>query len=222
MTTKTSDAHSSGENISGGLYADAVATFSGLFGAPLELDDTEALALPAALGPLGLLTRIPALQEDIEGLVQTCQSFGSAKDCEVELNRAFCLLFSGMGGPMSAPPYESAYMGTGRLFQEPASEMAHLLQEQDLAPAEGFKEPADHLVLELSLLEETIRLAEASGDEQDVTLMLSLQSRLMSWVPAFAKACDFCDKSRFYAVAAKALLALLSQPIPVASDTVAS
>lgn len=200
--------------ISGPHYADAVATLSGLFGTPLELAELEAMTLPAETGPLALLSRIPLLQDDVAELVGIARAFGTPKAGVTELNKAFCLLFLGAGGPMSAPPYESAYVGTGRLFQEPAGQMARLLREQSMQPVEGFPEAPDHLVIELSLLEETLRLAGVSEDQGDIATVRSLHERLRGWVPAFAKACGDFDKTGFYAGAARLLNRLLSEPLP--------
>ncbi|OCW56366.1 molecular chaperone TorD family protein [Hoeflea olei] len=208
--------------ISGPQYADAVATLSGLFGTPLELEDLEAMALPAENGPLGLLARIPLLQDDVAKLIAIARDFGSPKAGVIELNKAFCRLFLGAGGPMSAPPYESAYLGSGRLFQAPAGEMAKLLREQCLQPVEGFPEAPDHLVVELSLLEESLRLAGVSEDKADIATVRSLHERLKSWVPAFEKACGDFDRTGFYACAARLLGRLLNEPLPCPSAPIAA
>jgi len=202
------------QTMSGPLYADAVATLSGLFGTPLDLEDLEAMKLPADKGPLGMLSRIPLLEQDVAALVEIARGFGSAKAGVIELNKAFCLLFLGAGGPMSAPPYESAYLGNGRLFQEPAGEMARLLRQRSMQAIEEFPEAADHLVIELSLLEETMRLAAVTEEQGDIDIVVSLHQRLQGWIPAFEKACTNFDKTGFYSGATRILNRLLKESIP--------
>jgi hypothetical protein len=67
------------------------------------------------------------------------------------LARAYALALEGAGGPASATLYESAYVGSGRLYQAPAGEMQALLIEANLAPTAGFGEPPDHISVELAL-----------------------------------------------------------------------
>lgn len=207
--------------LSGPLYADAVATLSGLFGTPLELEDLEAMTLPADQGPLAMLSRIPLLEDDVAELVAIARGFGTAKAGVTELNKAFCLLFLGAGGPMSAPPYESAYYGNGRLFQEPAGEMAKLLRQRSMQPIAEFPEAPDHLVIELSLLEETLRLAAVTEEQGDIDIVMSLHQRLQGWIPAFEKACTDFDKTGFYSGATRILNRLLKETVPCPIATIA-
>ena len=200
--------------ISGPDYAEALATLSGVFGAPLDATDIENIHLPIDQGPLAPLSRIPQLRSLIGGLCERTRNLGTAKTAETELNKAFCLLFLGAGGPKSAPPYESAYLGDGRLFQEPAGVMAKLLRQQGLAPSADFPEAPDHLVLELSLLEETMRLAGLTEEQADIDVIRNLHERLKGWVPDFAAACAAFDRTGFYADAARILETLLELPLP--------
>ncbi|WP_321504461.1 molecular chaperone TorD family protein [Breoghania sp.] len=199
---------------SGPAYTEAVAVFSSVFGAPLETIDIESIHRPLDEGPLAQLAAIPAIRDAVADLRKTVIAQGEPQKGVSELNKAFCKLFMGLGGPRSAPPYESAYTGDGRLFQEPAREMEKLLQKQGLAASEDFPEAADHLALELSLMEETLRLAGLTEDRDDIALVRDLHTRLMGWVPNFAGACVAHDPSGFYARAAQLLLAFLKLPHP--------
>ncbi|PTW61091.1 TorA-specific chaperone [Breoghania corrubedonensis] len=202
------------DTIPGPLYAEALATLSGIFGAPLDKGDVENFYLPLDQGPLAALAVISQLNGTAEGLRERVRSFGETTKAEVELNKAFCLLFLGAGGPKSAPPYESAYVGNGRLFQEPAGIMAKLLRQQGLAPSADFPEAPDHLVLELSLLQETLRLAGLTEEQADIDVIHNLHARLNGWVPDFAAACAAFDRTGFYADAARLLESLLNLPLP--------
>lgn len=189
--------------------AEAVATAAALFGAPLDARDIEALRQPVPRGALAPIAATGGLEAEIEAAVAVLHGLGEVEAAVPALNRAFCLLFLGAGGPSAAAPYESAYQGNGRLFQEPAAEMAALLDRRGRRPAPDFPEAPDHLAIELALLEEALR-GVADGDDPlaDATAA-ALLTRLRRWVPAFAAACRANDPSGFYAAAAVLLDRLL-------------
>ncbi|WP_372399672.1 molecular chaperone TorD family protein [Azospirillum sp. HJ39] len=188
--------------------AEAVATAAALFGAPLDARDIEALDRPLPQGALAPIAAAGGLEAETAAAIAALHALGDAGAAVPALNRAFCLLFLGAGGPRSAAPYESAYRGNGRLFQEPAAEMAALLDRLGRRPAPDFPEAPDHLVIELALLEETLRGA-ADGDPQAAATAGALLARLRRWVPAFAAACRANDPTGFYAAAAVLLDRLL-------------
>jgi TorA-specific chaperone len=136
----------------------------------------------------------------------------SALDMEVPaaavariLAAAFTQLFDGAGGSKTVPPYESAHVGaSGRLFQAPAGDMEKLLRQSDVATDEAFREPSDHLSVELALLARLIR--HDAGDQAQAAL---LDDHLLVWVPIFADRCRECDLTGFYAGAAQVLTAFL-------------
>jgi TorA-specific chaperone len=177
--------------------ADICAAFADFFAAPLEAADVAALRADGRLGGLAPLCDRPAGQR-ARGVLA---GFGDAAEAASDLNAAFCCLFLGAGGPDgNAPPYESAYCGSGRLFQEPTAEMAKLLAAHGLGVAEGCCEPADHLAIELALL-----AALLAGPEPATALV----DRLLGWVPGFAARCAACDATGFYAALAALLHAFL-------------
>ncbi len=118
------------------------------------------------------------------------------------LGIAFGKLFDGIGGPYTVPPYESAYCGTGHLFQAPVSEMKQLIAESGLSVDSGFAEPADHLSIELTL---AAHLLSTGGPQADQMLW-----RLRNWVPAFCSSCIAADATGFFAGAARALDGLVA------------
>jgi len=194
-------------------FAEAINTVAALFGAPLEQPILAEIRLPVADGPLAPLAQIAALRPGIETAVAVA-SERDAEHTETLFNVAFCRLFMGAGGPMSAPPYESAYQGSGRLYQEPAGEMALLLRRRGRTPADDFPEAPDHLVIELALLSEALEFAAASGNADDIETVNVLLARLRGWVPEFVAACQTHDTSGFYAAIAGVLELLLNLPIP--------
>jgi TorA-specific chaperone len=175
--------------------ADLCAAFADFFATPLEAADIAALRADGQLGGLAALCDGPAGQRARDVLV----GCGDVPEATSTLNAAFCCLFLGAGGPHgSAPPYQSAYVGNGRLFQEPTAEMAALLASRGLTVVDGCREPPDHLAIELALL---VALLNGPAPEA-VSAMLD---RLLGWVPAFAARCADCDTTGFYAALAEAL-----------------
>jgi TorA-specific chaperone len=120
----------------------------------------------------------------------------------------------GSGGPTSAPPYESANLGSGRLYQVPAGEMALLLRRRGRRPAPDFPEAPDHLVIELALLAEALEFAATTGNVDDTETVNVLLTRLRGWVPDFVAACQTHDGTGFYAALAGVLELLLNLPVP--------
>lgn len=122
-----------------------------------------------------------------------------------ELAAAFTHLFDGVGGGKTVPPYESAHVGaSGRLFQAPTDAMEKLLRRSDLSTDEAFREPSDHLSIELALLARLIR-----HDSDHETQAALLDDHLLVWVPRFADRCRAYDRTGFYAGAAQVLVAFL-------------
>ena len=144
-----------------------------------------------------------------QGVALLREALDSADDdaaTAARLARGFGLLFEGIGGPHTVPPYESAFRRGGgwRLFQAPTAEMDALLASRDLSVTTGASMPADHLAIELAL---TAHLA-AAGDQAAAAEMLQ---RLVAWIPAFADACGAADGDGFWAGAAAVLAAVVTR-----------
>ncbi|SDJ23074.1 TorD/DmsD family molecular chaperone [Aliiruegeria lutimaris] len=193
------------------LEADLFRDFAVFFGAPLELEDIAALRREQSLSALSFLEKDARFRDDLAQALSALLEPPTDAEAQAKLNRAYFLLFLGVAGGKGAPPFESAYRGTGRLFQEPVAEMAALLESTGLKPAEGFVEPPDHLTIELSLLEQFLRLdATITGIDAELAIS-NLRARLRSWVPAFARACAENDTTGFYAALARAMTTLLAE-----------
>jgi TorA-specific chaperone len=122
-----------------------------------------------------------------------------------KLSAAFTLLFDGVGGHRTVSPYESAHVSaSGRLFQAPASDMDSLLRQANLSINDMFREPPDHLSIELALLARLIR--QDTGQRAQAAL---LDDHLLAWVPMFADQCCDADSTGFYAGAAGMLAGFL-------------
>lgn len=108
------------------------------------------------------------------------------------LSQQYISLFDGASGPCSVPPYESYYKdANGRLFQEPYVEMLDTLSKLDVSVSPAFKEPADHIALEIAALAEAFR-------QQDRKLIDVLVTRMASWVPEMSAAVRSVAGSSLY------------------------
>lgn len=128
---------------------------------------------------------------------------GDAEATAIRIAIAHGRLFDGLAGPETVPPYESAHVGDGRLFQAPVGEMERLIAAHDLKVADDAHEPADHLAIELALMARLVAL-----DHPDRAV---LAARLAGWVPAFARACEARDRNGFHAAAARLLATLVER-----------
>lgn len=157
-------------------------------------------------------TLFEALAEEPECVagVQRMQSAlnveGSAAAVAHRLAAAFTQLFDGVGGTKTVSLYESAHVGVlGRLFQAASGDMEKLLRQSDVSTDKEFREPSDHLSIELALLAWLIR---HDADRQAQAALLD--DHLLVWVPAFADRCREHDRTGFYAGTAQVLKAFLT------------
>jgi TorA-specific chaperone len=176
---------------------------AGLFGGPLAEAAVESYRDGDGSEYLRELGQVPPLQPGIEQMQRGLQRLPHAAAGAAELARAYTLLFSGVGGAETVPPYQSAFTeGTFRLFGVAEAEMRRLLAKLDLHVAAPGNEPADHVATELAVMAELV--ARAPQQEQRAFL-----DRLQAWIPSFCEACTSLDRSGFYAGAAMVLAAFL-------------
>jgi TorA-specific chaperone len=138
------------------------------------------------------------------------QSALNAEESSVRVTRrlaaAYTKLFDGVGGAKTVSLYESAYVSlSGRLFQAATGDMERLLRQSDVSTNDAFREPSDHLSIELALLAWLIR--HDAAPQAQVAL---LDDHLLVWVPAFAERCREYDRTGFYAGTAQVLTAFLT------------
>nr|WP_319484879.1 molecular chaperone TorD family protein [uncultured Cohaesibacter sp.] len=194
--------------------ADILAEISGYFGSPLGQDEIHIMRNENCDTLLPLLHGAPQFSDEVSQLRSILMDAEDDEQAVSLLNRSFCHLFLGIGGATGTSPIESAHVGTGRLFQEPEMEMTRLLAERGLKMDETFMEPTDHLSIELSYLEQLIRLETTISDFDEEKAIEDMLVRLNSWVPTFAQNCALHDPSKFYATLAKILVRLLADIKP--------
>ena len=105
-----------------------------------------------------------------------------------------------------APPYESVYLGQNRVMGEPASRVLAAYREAGLAPSQGWREPPDHVAVELEfaayLLE---RQAEAlaagetcQAEAWEKRAQAFLEAHLWRWLPMLVERVGSSARHSFY------------------------
>jgi TorA specific chaperone len=118
----------------------------------------------------------------------------------------FTRLFEGVGGWQTVSPYENAHAGTAdHQLHVAANDMNRLLRQFDVSIDAMFREPSDHLSVELALLAWLMR----HGADDDAQAAL-LDRHLLVWTTGFADRCGDHDRSGFYAGGAQVLTAFLT------------
>jgi TorA maturation chaperone TorD len=128
-------------------------------------------------------------------------------------------------------PFESVYTSAeGLLMQQARDEVLVAYREQGLARSQDFKEPEDHLAVELdfmaSLCQKTAD-ALAEGRTAEALPLLDrqaafLQKHLLVWVPAFCHDLAQATRSDFYRGVALLLEEYLSQESATVADITAA
>lgn len=122
---------------------------------------------------------------------------GMAAELEDEYTRTFL-------GPTGRQvhPYESYYL-TGRLYDQPLSEVRRFMARLGLEPSGvGRKEPEDGLDYELSIMARLIERQQTAGDADPAALLEPqrefLQQHLLVWGPACAAEIEGHPGTAFY------------------------
>lgn len=188
-----------------GWNASIVEWLAGIFVAPPTTDTIVSYREGMGATLFDALAEEPACAAGAQRMLSALSVEGPAAAVARQLAAAFTQLFDGVGGSKTVSLYESAYVGvSGRLFQAPSSDMEKLLRQSNVSTRHAFREPPDHLSIELALLG---RLLRHDADRQAPTALLD--DHLLVWVPAFAERCRECDRTGFYAGAAEVLTAFL-------------
>jgi len=123
-----------------------------------------------------------------------------------ELRVDYTRLFVGVGKVL-APPWESVYFGEDRMvFQERTLQVRSWYRRFGLEPEKLYKEPDDHIGLELLFLAQLARLGLQALEENNQARFdecLLAQSQFaaehpLKWVPAWAASMEANAKTDFY------------------------
>lgn len=131
------------------------------------------------------------------------------EDALEQLAVVFDRAFFGMG-PRTAQkafPYESVYTSEGGLMMQDAySEVLHVYRGAGFAKNPGFKEPEDHLAVELAFMAllcgravEALRVGDEAGAERQLRTQLAfVQEHLLNWIERFAADVRKAAEGGFY------------------------
>lgn len=183
-------------------HAAVLALVARLFAAPPTPAIIAALRRIASGAVLAELPDDGTVLDGLAPLLAPLAEPVDATTLALDLERTFGALFLGLAGPRTVPPYESAWRGSGRLFQQPVADMTALLATLDIHAALPG-EPADHVAIETELLAHLVAIAHPAR--------AALAERLAVWLPGFQDALVVTDPTGFYAGAATALLAAVER-----------
>jgi TorA specific chaperone len=164
---------------------------------------------------------------DVRSFLKSLSTLDPMRDAVAELNDAIARLlvrtdrqlelaadFAGLflsDPKQGVPPYESLYRGEGRLLmQTPMTLMQARLTRLGINVSDKYKEPEDHLAIELDLMGNLIiRAAEArTADERSRWLAEQdelLHEHLLGWFNRFEQGCHAKDNFGFYGACARLL-----------------
>jgi TorA-specific chaperone len=179
---------------------------AGIFAAPPTTDTIASYREGIGATLFEVLAEEPGCVAGAQRMQSALCAEGSAAAAARAIASAFTQMFDGVGGAKTVSLYESAHVSaSGRLFQAPAGDMEKLLRQSGLSTNDAFREPPDHLSIELALLARLIR----QGTSHQLQAAL-LDDHLLVWVPDFANRCRKSDRTGFYAGAAQVLAAFLA------------
>jgi TorA-specific chaperone len=186
--------------------ADALALcdfLSRLFAAPPDADFVRSCRDGAGSRLLAELAAEEALCPGVELMSAAIAAPEDERSVSERIGQAYTLLFTGVAGPNTVSPYASVHL-CGRLFGEATGRMDQILTTLGLVVVTDYREPADHLAIQLAVLAELLRRDDLAGAFQ------FCDQHLGNWVPAFRDLCLTRDPSGFYAGAAMVLAAGVS------------
>lgn len=133
------------------------------------------------------------------------------REVKIELAVEYAALFLN-AGRHPVFPFESVYTSEERLLmQEARDEVLSDYRKEGLDKIEGFREPEDHIAIELEfmsyLCQKTIDSIKKGDDEAALAYLKKqkdfLEKHLMVWVPTFCIDLERAAKSDFYRAIAK-------------------
>ncbi|GLS92201.1 chaperone protein TorD [Psychromonas marina] len=160
---------------------------------------------------LALLTQLEQevlFKEPVLQIKSALVQMMAIKQPNLELAADFSELFL-TDAKKGAPPYASVYLSeSGQLFEKPHLQMLELFKSEGLMIDPNFKEPADHIAIQLDYLGNLI-IKEAQQSSTAQTEFI--QQQLLSWLPPFVNATKKVNNSGFYQGVCQLLLQFVEQ-----------
>lgn len=128
------------------------------------------------------------LCEEVKRFSEAMQNALKDESVELELSADFAQHFL-LDDKVSTLPYASFYLEDGKLYGDVETKMKEFLANNQLAIAENFKEPADHLAVYLYLISHWIKRSNDVKDQVtvDKEQAMFLKNGLLNWLPEFVE-----------------------------------
>ena len=177
--------------------------FSTLFAAELSDEQIAEYDTYDVRSFLKSLSTLDPMREAVAELNDAIARLLVRTDRQLELAADFAGLFL-VDPKQGALPYESLYRGDAKLL------MQARLDRLGINVSDKYKEPADHLAIELDLMGNLIiHAAEATTAAQRESWLgeqdALLHEHLLAWFPRFEAACRAADQFGFYGASARLL-----------------
>ncbi|MCB2100312.1 MAG: molecular chaperone TorD [Rhodobacterales bacterium] len=158
---------------------------------------------------MDLARSTPALAGGVEALRAALRAETPDTELALDLAGDYARLFLGVARRQAAPPFASAYLSErGLLFQEATRRMENVLRYHDLSIPDDFKEPADHIAVELTVMAELAGRGAVTDNPAARRLRAEqadfLDIHLLTWLPDFARDCAQFDSRGVYGALATA------------------
>ncbi|PKG38548.1 molecular chaperone TorD [Psychromonas sp. Urea-02u-13] len=175
--------------------------------------DKEKLAHYFSGEGVALLTQLgtePKFEQAVAQIKAALVTIMAIKQPSLELAADFSQLFL-TDAKKGAPPYASVYLSeTGQLFEKPHHEMLDIFKQQGLMIDPDFKEPADHIAIQLDYLGNLIMKEDENSQQAQTDF---IEHQLLSWLSTFVSATQKVNNSGFYQGICQLLLLFVEQDL---------
>ena len=184
--------------------------FSTLLTKELSKDQLAEYFSGEGLNFLNQLEQEPLFHDMILEIKSSLLSIMVIKQPALELAADFSQLFL-TDAKKGAPPYASVYLSsTGQLFEKPHHEMLALFTKEGLAIDPNFKEPADHIAIQLDYMG---NLIVKEGGNATNAQKAFVNDHLINWLPQFVDATKKVNNSGFYQAICQLLLIFITDDL---------
>lgn len=150
----------------------------------------------------------PLFEPSIKKIKSALVTIMAIKRPTLELAADFSQLFL-TDAKKGAPPYASVYLSkSGQLFEQPHHDMVSLFNKNGLMVDPEFKEPADHIAIQLDYLG---NLIIKDADTISVAQRDFIKQHLLTWLPTFVASAQRVNNSGFYQAVCQLLLDYIEQ-----------
>lgn len=162
------------------------------------------------LALLNQLEKEPTFTEAVLQIKSALITIMAIKQPALELAADFSQLFL-TDAKKGAPPYASVYLSkSGQLFEKPHDDMLDIFKSEGLIIDPDFKEPADHIAIQLDYLGNLIM---KDNDDMRKAQIEFIEVQLLSWLPDFVTATNKIKNSGFYQGICALLLQFVEQDL---------